>query len=43
MADTEATKKFFELRNSGYRGPIDQDGNIPTDPDDPRLLDLPED
>jgi hypothetical protein len=23
----EAAKKFFALRDSGYRGPIDQDGN----------------
>ena len=24
---TEADKKFFELRESGYTGPIDQKGN----------------
>lgn len=24
---TEADRKFLELRDSGYRGPIDQDGN----------------
>lgn len=24
---TEADRKFFALRESGYRGPIDQDGN----------------
>jgi len=23
----EADRKFFELRNSGYKGPIDQNGN----------------
>ena len=27
--ETEADKRFFDLRESGYRGPIDQDGNIP--------------
>jgi hypothetical protein len=29
--ETEADKRFFDLRESGYRGPIDQDGNIPPD------------
>lgn len=24
---TEAEKRFYALRESGYRGPIDQDGN----------------
>lgn len=24
---TERDRKFFALRSSGYRGPIDQDGN----------------
>jgi hypothetical protein len=28
-----ADKKFFELRNSGYKGPIDQDGNKVKDVD----------
>lgn len=23
----ESEKRFFALRNSGYKGPIDQDGN----------------
>lgn len=27
--ETEADRKFFDLRESGYTGPIDQDGNIP--------------
>lgn len=25
--ETEADRRFFDLRESGYRGPIDQDGN----------------
>jgi len=25
--ETEADKRFFDLRESGYTGPIDQDGN----------------
>jgi len=25
--ETQADKKFFDLRESGYTGPIDQDGN----------------
>lgn len=25
--ETEAERKFFDLRESGYTGPIDQDGN----------------
>jgi hypothetical protein len=32
--ETDADKGFFDLRESGYRGPIDQDGKIP-DPSDP--------
>lgn len=24
---TEADRKFFALRESGYKGPVDQDGN----------------
>ena len=32
--ETPADEKFFNLRESGYRGPIDQDGNIPA-ADDP--------
>lgn len=27
--ETEADRKFFDLRETGYAGPIDQDGNIP--------------
>jgi hypothetical protein len=27
--ETPADQKFFDLRESGYRGPIDQDGNVP--------------
>lgn len=30
-----ADDKFWKLRNSGYDGPIDQDGNA-VPPDDPR-------
>jgi hypothetical protein len=25
--ETDADRRFFDLRESGYRGPIDQDGN----------------
>lgn len=25
--ETKADKKFLDLRETGYRGPIDQDGN----------------
>lgn len=28
--ETEADKRFFDLRASGYRGPIDQDGRKDT-------------
>lgn len=31
--ETAADKRFFDLRESGYRGPIDQDGRPVTDPD----------
>jgi hypothetical protein len=27
--ETKADSRFFNLRESGYRGPIDQDGNAP--------------
>jgi hypothetical protein len=27
MTGKDAARKFFELRESGYTGPIDQDGN----------------
>jgi hypothetical protein len=26
-AETAADKRFFDLRESGYKGPIDQNGN----------------
>jgi hypothetical protein len=35
--ETAADRKFFDLRDSGYRGPIDQDGNKVTDP---KILDI---
>jgi hypothetical protein len=32
--ETDADRKFFDLRDSGYTGPIDQDGNaVTTGPD----------
>jgi len=33
--ETEADTRFFDLRESGYAGPLDRDGNIP-DPSDPQ-------
>lgn len=30
--ETKADKKFFDLRASGYKGPIDRDGNKAGDP-----------
>ncbi len=27
--ETEADRKFFDLRESGYDGPIDENGDIP--------------
>lgn len=30
--ETAADKRFFDLRKSGYTGPIDQDGRKVTDP-----------
>jgi hypothetical protein len=41
LPETEADKKFFDLRESGYTGPVDRNGNIP-DPSSPeaaRMLD----
>jgi hypothetical protein len=40
--ETEADRKFFDLRESGYEGPIDQDGNAAPDemPGAPREEDL---
>ncbi len=42
LPETEADKKFFDLRESGYTGPIDRNGNIPdpSDPEDARMLDV---
>ena len=33
--ETDADRRFFDLRQSGYAGPIDQDGYTPEDPEDP--------
>jgi hypothetical protein len=30
--ETEADRRFFALRGSGYTGPVDQDGRKATDP-----------
>lgn len=30
--ETDADRRFFDLRESGYRVPIDQDGEKVTDP-----------
>jgi hypothetical protein len=30
-AETAADKRFFDLRESGYAGPVDQDGRKVTD------------
>lgn len=38
LPETEADRRFFDLRERGYKGPIDQDGNIP-DPADPANAD----
>ena len=32
MSNPEADARFFDLRESGYEGPIDQDGNAVEDP-----------
>lgn len=29
--ETKKDKKFFDLRESGYKGPVDQDGNAVED------------
>jgi len=29
--ETAADKRFFDLRESGYTGPIDQDGRVPAE------------
>jgi hypothetical protein len=36
--ETPADKKFFDLRSSGYKGPIDQDGNQVTSGPDAAAL-----
>lgn len=36
--ETEKDKKFFDLRESGYKGPIDQDGNEDRESKIARLL-----
>ena len=32
--ETDADTRFFDLRESGYTGPIDQDGNVAPEPED---------
>jgi hypothetical protein len=36
--ETEADSKFFDLRQSGYKGPIDEDGNKVTSGDEAEIL-----
>lgn len=36
--ETATDKKFFDLRESGYTGPIDQDGNKVTSGRDAEIL-----
>jgi hypothetical protein len=36
--ETEADTRFFDLRESGYTGPIDQDGYAVTSGEDARIL-----
>jgi hypothetical protein len=36
--ETPKDKKFFDLRESGYKGPIDQDGNKDTTSSDAAAL-----
>ncbi len=36
--ETDADKRFFDLRESGYTGPIDQDGYADTTSDDAQVL-----
>ncbi|HKS46710.1 MAG TPA: hypothetical protein VJT49_16680 [Amycolatopsis sp.] len=36
--ETEKDKRFFDLRESGYKGPIDQDGNKDTTSEDAAIL-----
>lgn len=36
--ETDADKRFFDLRESGYTGPIDQDGNPDTTSDSAAIL-----
>lgn len=37
--ETDADRKFFDLRESGYTGPIDQDGNAVTAGPKVRIVD----
>ncbi|MCO8272823.1 hypothetical protein M1L60_19695 [Actinoplanes sp. TRM 88003] len=37
--ETDADRRFFDLRESGYTGPIDQDGNAVTDPETLAIFD----
>jgi hypothetical protein len=36
--ETAADTRFFHLRESGYTGPIDQDGHAATSGEDARIL-----
>ena len=36
--ETDADRRFFDLRESGYRGPIDQDGYAATSGEDAAIL-----
>lgn len=36
--ETEADRKFFDLRESGYTGPVDQDGNADTTSESAAIL-----
>ncbi len=40
-AETRADSKFFDLRESGYRGPIDQDGHKVTSGEAFEILQAP--
>jgi hypothetical protein len=36
--ETEFDRKFHDLRDSGYKGPIDQDGNADTTSNEAEIL-----
>jgi hypothetical protein len=38
LPESERDTRFFDLRESGYRGPLDQDGNADTTSDDAGIL-----